>query len=295
MPTKKNQRFEVERAVRADRTLPSNTKFVILMLATYADARGSAHPGQHTLAANCGWNQRTVRKALAPARGKYVTVHQGGDGRPATYCLTLIGEKCGHDRLREDLEANSPAPQGRPEEGSARPSGVSARPSEVSARPSGASARPHRAEISLLSTKDKGRSLVEQEELSFSPEIRTSELASAAIRLDLRNMPPVVLDVIEAIALDLLGGERNGLVDWSFDGVTYRGLRSEIDEMSSPEVLREVLNAIDMVRVGRESDERDRHVRADPRQMPQVRRRTVGPGAPGRGVAGGVHPVPVFD
>jgi hypothetical protein len=245
MSTKKNQRFEVERAVRTDRTLPSNTKFVILMLATYADQRGSAHPGQHTLAANCGWNTRTVRKALAPARGRYVTVHQGGDGRPATYCLTLIGDKCGHDRLREDLEANSPAPQGRPEEGSVRPSGASARPSKDSARPSGASARPHRAERSLQSTKDRP---LQSTTGSISPEIRTSELASAAIRLDLRNMPPTVLDVIEAVALDLLGGERNGLVDWSLDGVTYDGLRAEIELMSSPEVLREVLGAIEAAR-----------------------------------------------
>jgi hypothetical protein len=247
MEKKRYKRFEVERAVRADPTLPSNTKLVILMLGTYANERAQAHPGQNTIAADCGWAgphaSRSVRRALAPARGKYVTVHQGGDGRPALYCLTLPGERCGHDRLREDLEANSPDAGVRPEVDSARTSVAAARTSVAFSPDTGGGSPDAGVRQSLRITK--GRSLREQEERSFSPEVRTAELASAAIRLDLRNMPPVVLDVIEAIALDLLGGERNGLVDWSFDGVTYDGLRAEIEEMSSPELLRDLLGAID--------------------------------------------------
>lgn len=58
----------------------------------------------------------------------------------------------------------------------------------------------------------------------------------------------MILDVVEAIALELLGGERNGLADWSYEGMTYDGLRAEIEEMSSPELLRDLLGAIEAKR-----------------------------------------------
>jgi len=249
---KKWQRFEVERAVRADRTLPRETKLVVLMLATYADRTGLAHPAQATLAADCGWSDpRSVRDALAPARGKYVTVHQGGDGRPATYCLTLPGERCGHDRLREIMDGkNSPEPGFGPETDSAWSPDAAARNRDDSARSPDAAARSQDSGGTLQSTKSRsleninGHSSSQPEEV----EIRTSEMASAAIRFELQGMPPMLLDVIEAIALELLGGGRNGLADWSDDGVTYDGLLAEIKEMSSPEVLRELLVAIKAAR-----------------------------------------------
>lgn len=158
MEKKKNKRFDVERAVRADRTLPSNTKLAVSMLATYADERGCAHPGQDTLAAACGWvgahASRSVRRALSPVRGRYVTVHQGGDGRPAMYCLTLPGEKCGHNRLRETLHgANSPDAGVRAEDGSARTLVAAARTSGDFSPDAAGSSPDAGVRISLLSTK----------------------------------------------------------------------------------------------------------------------------------------------
>jgi DNA-binding transcriptional ArsR family regulator len=58
-------RFAWERALRR-LTLSKDTRYVALVLATYADRDGSnAHPGQDVLAADCEVTDRTVRRHLA--------------------------------------------------------------------------------------------------------------------------------------------------------------------------------------------------------------------------------------
>lgn len=62
-------RFEWERAVRV-LVLPSTTKLVALMLATYATAKDGANirPGEDRLAADCALSTRAVRTHLAALR-----------------------------------------------------------------------------------------------------------------------------------------------------------------------------------------------------------------------------------
>lgn len=62
-------RFEWERTVRA-LALPSTTKLVALMLASYTDGAsgGNAHPGEDRLAADCSLSDRAVRSHLQRLR-----------------------------------------------------------------------------------------------------------------------------------------------------------------------------------------------------------------------------------
>lgn len=61
-------RFTWERALR--RLVLGRTKFVALMLATYADRCGdNAHPGVDRLAADCECDERTIRRHLTKLAG----------------------------------------------------------------------------------------------------------------------------------------------------------------------------------------------------------------------------------
>lgn len=56
--------YDARRLVMS-RTLPPTQKFVLLILAEYADEAWSCYPGQSRIAANTGFSERTVRNALA--------------------------------------------------------------------------------------------------------------------------------------------------------------------------------------------------------------------------------------
>ncbi|MGW5518491.1 helix-turn-helix domain-containing protein [Nocardia africana] len=76
---KPEDRYEWERIIRR-LSIPSQQKFLALMLATYADPDGSrVHPGVERLARVMGVTDRTVKRSLAELRslGLVELVKQG--------------------------------------------------------------------------------------------------------------------------------------------------------------------------------------------------------------------------